>query len=141
MSGSGLVGELVAVSSELGAVMDREVAALEAGRIDEVRALQAEKTRLVRNYQTRLDALKADPALYVAVEPPIKEELLDSTRRLRAALSVNASALKAAQAANERLMRTIARAASEERGTAGTGYARPAARSAGALSLALDRQL
>lgn len=140
----GLVADVITQSAALIALMDREVEALRAHSMEEVRKLQPEKARLIDAYEAKLEALRKNPALFASVEPPVREELLAATRRLETATAGNAAALQAAKMASERLMQAVVSAAGEEVSRRqARGYAPPASRPSRrqTLSLALDRQL
>ena len=113
-TGSGMVGELVATTGNLVDVIGREVAAIKAGRMADVEELQPDKSRLAGAFESLMRRLKADPAMFSAVEPPLKEEIRDALHRLEVALAGNERTIAGARAANERLVRSIARAADEE---------------------------
>lgn len=146
MSGSGLVGEIIAVTSRLLELMEREVEFLRAGRIGELTPLQADKLQLVGAYETQLERLRSEPSLYSGVAPVLREELETAMKSLDRAVDRNLKALEAAREVNRRMMDAIVRATAEQapgRGYARTGAAPGAAAPAGrqAVSITLDQRL
>ena len=141
---SGLVGELVLATGKLVATLEAEVEALRKGDIAYLEQTRTEKARQFRNYEAKLQGLKASPTLRASVEPAIKAELEDASRKLQVAIERNVSQLRAAAEANRRLVDTIARAAADAAQTPSYGppkmFPAGGARAAGA-AVALSRQL
>ena len=82
MSG-GKVSELVLATGRLVDLIEQEIELLRAGKVRAIQPLQAEKNRLADEYEARLEQLRADPALFAAVAPAMRQELLQATQRLR----------------------------------------------------------
>lgn len=108
---TGLVGEMVLATGKLVATLEAEVDALKRGDIASLDHTRTDKARLFRNYEARLQAMKSQPALRASVEPAVKEELEEATRKLQRAIDSNVAQLRAAAEANRRLVEAIARAA------------------------------
>ncbi len=109
----GLVEELIGVAGRLVATLERETALLAQMKTADVKPLQKEKAALARAYEERVRALKSKPELVRAAGKAIAEEFRACATKLAQASEANAVALRAAKAANERLLQCIVEAASE----------------------------
>src|SRR3546814_19359266 len=67
MSSTGIVGELVVITSRMVDVLSREAALLKQGRILGVAALQPEKRQRVTAYEVAISELRRQPSLYASV--------------------------------------------------------------------------
>lgn len=142
----GLVEELIGIAGRLVATLERETALLSEMKTAEVEPIQEEKVRLTRAYEARVLALRSKPDLIKAAGAAIEAEFRACATSLADASRANAVALRAAKAANERLLQCIVEAASEqERAHHGytpggiatrNGYAAPER-----VSLSLNEQL
>lgn len=119
----GLVEDLIAVAGRLVATLEQETELLAQMKTAEVRPLQKAKAELARAYEARVRALKAKPELVRAAGKAIAEEFEACARKLAEASQANAVALRAAKAANERLLQCIVEAAAEQ-DKAHHGYSR-----------------
>lgn len=144
------MSELLTVTERLVACIEREVELLRAMRPQDLAALQREKTALADAYEGHLRALRAVAAAEAADadDPALCDRLLRATERFRGALAENARTLKAAEAANDRVLRAIVDAVEQRRGRpaayTATGASPRAAGPAAAatpVSMALDRRL
>lgn len=120
---TGLVGEAVLATGRLVATLEAEVDALRRGDIGCLERMRVEKARQFRNYEAKVQALKSQPALRASVEPAVKSELEEATRKLQVAIDRNVAQLRAAAEANRRLVDAIARAAVDS--AQQPGYGRP----------------
>lgn len=140
----GLVGEAVLATGRLVTMLEAEVDALRKGDVGYLERMRSEKARLYRTYESKLQALKAQPALRASVEPAVKNQLEEATRKLQVAIDRNVAQLRAAAEANRRLVDAIARAAVDAAQAPSYGpprlFASTPARANGA-SLAVSRQL
>lgn len=146
MSGNGLIGEIIVVTSRLLEVLEREVEYLRTGRVGEVTPLQTEKLQLVGAYEVQLKRLRDEPSLFSGVAPTLRDELETAMKRLDRAVDRNVKALEAAREVNRRMMDAIVRATADQ--TAGRGYGNTGARPRAAMpsgrqavSITLDQRL
>jgi len=111
---AGLSGRLVDLAGRLVAVLSRETALVRALKINDISAVQAEKTSLTAQYQT---AFKAMTSAYhgASLPPPIKEQLVLCGQRLGAAVVENELALRVGKVATERLIGSIIAAVKEQK--------------------------
>lgn len=119
----GLVEELIGVAGRLVATLEQETALLSEMKTAEVRPIQEEKARLARAYEERVQALKSKPDLVQAAGKAIAQEFEACATKLADASQANAVALRAAKAANERLLQCIVDAAAAQE-NAHHGYTR-----------------
>ena len=139
------IESLIRVTSRLVELMRRETEQLGTMRIQELDALQAEKTALAAAYEAAVQALANQPDALAALAPAIRQELAEAARAFDQAAAENLRRLTAARTAHDRMLKAIVDAITERR-NAGGSYAasgasarlRPAA---GAVSIALDRRL
>ncbi len=121
---TGLVSEAVIATSRLVTALEAEVDALRRGDVGCLERMRAEKGRLFRSYEAKVQALKAQPALRASVEPAVKAELEAATHKLQTAIDRNVAQLRAAAEANRRLVDAIARAAVDAAQQPGYGNGR-----------------
>ena len=146
-AGGGKVGELVVITSQLVDLIEREIALLRAGKVRAIQPLQDEKARLVLEYEAKQEVLRTDPALFAAVAPALRAELVQATQRLNLALARNATAIEAARDVTNRVLDAVVHAATAEhvrnRGYRAEGRSVAMARPARgeAVSLMLDRRM
>lgn len=141
-----LIDDLIEIASRLIAVMEKETALLRDMRPKEIISFQEEKARLIRGYEEKTKALRAEPAQIAAITGAIKQELTLTIRHFEHAAELNAKALAAAKEANERLLKAIINAATESRADTQTYSSDGALRRAGngkseGVSLALNQEL
>lgn len=141
-----LIDDLIEIASRLIAVMEKETALLRDMRPKEIVSFQEEKARLIRGYEEKTKALRAEPAQIAAITGAIKQELTLTIRHFEHAAELNAKALAAAKEANERLLKAIINAATESRADTQTYSSDGALRRAGngkseGVSLALNQEL
>lgn len=142
---TGLVGEVVLATGQLVATLEQEVGALRLGDVACLERTRGDKARLFRNYEAKMQAMKSQPALRASVEPAVKAELEEATRKLQTAIDRNVAQLRAATEANRRLVEAIARAAADAARvpTYGPPKSMPPAmpRAAAASAMTVSRQL
>lgn len=138
--------EAMETARRLTALLDEEIRLLRSLDIAELRELSEEKVRLAAAWSSQAARLQADRGFVEALEPRLRDEFLQVTEALQQTVRINASALRGALDAHDRLFRAIAAAAQEQRGRqAPAGYAasgqRPAPRPMAAVGVAFDRSL
>jgi hypothetical protein len=116
---SSRVTELLAITSRLIGCLQQEMEAIRAMRPEALKQMQIEKVALADTYRAFVLALKEpnDQAISAA----LKDELVEATERVQAAVSENLRALRAMRDVNERVMRAVVSALDEKR-TSVTGY-------------------
>ena len=140
------VDGLIEIASRLIELLGRETALLREMKITEIAALQDEKLKLTRAYETRMRAVNQHGDELAAVDAAIRDELHATVNRFEDAAKANAIAVHAAQEANQRLMQAIVDIVSERRGRT-EGYAADGtatlsdSRPREGLALSLDERL
>jgi hypothetical protein len=116
--------QLLAMTQRLVSLLDEEVAALKARRLDASGAGWDEKEKLVHAWRLEVSRIKADPGLMAGVSEARKEALRIAARALEERLADHERALAAARTVTEGLVRSIAAEIAEaRRGPAGYGAA------------------
>jgi hypothetical protein len=121
MSKSSRVAELLAITSHLIACLQQEVELIRSLRPDDVKELQVEKAALADTYRAFVLAMKEPCPEAEAISVALKDELVEATERVQAALGENLRALRAMRDVNERVMRAVVSALDEKRSSV-TGY-------------------
>jgi len=121
MSKSTRVSELLAITSHLIACLQREMEFIRTLRPDAVKEMQVEKAALADTYRAFVLALKEPGPETAAISLALKEELVEATERVEAALAENLRALRAMRDVNERVMRAVVSALDDKRSSI-TGY-------------------
>ena len=118
-SKSSRVTELLAITSRLIGCLQQEMEAIRAMRPETLKQMQVEKVALADTYRAFVLALKEpnDQAISTA----LKDELVEATERVQAAVAENLRALRAMRDVNERVMRAVVSALDEKRSSV-TGY-------------------
>ena len=119
MSKSSRVTELLAITSRLIGCLQQEMEAIRAMRPEKLKHMQVEKVALADTYRAFVLALK-EPNDH-AISTALKDELVEATERVHAAVAENLRALRAMRDVNERVMRAVVSALDEKR-TSVTGY-------------------
>ena len=115
MTKSSRMADLLAITSRLIVCMEREVELLRTLRHKELRQLQGDKTTLADAYRAFVLALKEPDTTADAVTDLLKDELVEATERVQAAVAENLRALRAMRDVNERVMRAVVQALEEPR--------------------------
>lgn len=113
-----LVGDLVAVTEKLSALMTRENEILRGLRPQDIKDLQAEKADLARGYDHFMQALRKEPGLLAGASAEARDALRDATVRFQKVMTDNERALRAARNVSERLLKAIVTAVSEKQTSA-----------------------
>jgi hypothetical protein len=121
MKKSSRVAELLAVTSRLIACLQQEIEFIRTLRPEAVKQMQVEKVALADTYRAFMLALKDPSPETEALSTALKDELVEATERVQAAVSENLRALRAMRDVNERVMRAIVSALDEKRSSV-TGY-------------------
>src|SRR3546814_20674890 len=81
--------ELIEITNALSDVLDQENALLDAQRIQDIPALQKEKTTLTGLYEARLSEATAVAGLLPTIEPGLSDQLRPASERFEAAATRN----------------------------------------------------
>jgi hypothetical protein len=118
---SSRVTELLAITSRLIGCLQQEMEAVRAMRPEALKEMQIEKVALADTYRAFVLALKEPTDQTQAISTALKEELVEATERVQAAVTENLRALRAMRDVNERVMRAVVSTLDEKR-SAVTGY-------------------
>ncbi len=110
--------DLIAITSRLIDLMDKEIEMLRSMRPQNIGALQKDKVSLALAYERHMQELRDDPSMLAAAKPGLKAELKRITGRFQEVLNENESAIKAVKSVSEKLLTAIANAVTEQRGKA-----------------------
>ena len=121
MKNSSRVAELLAITSRLIACLQQEIEFIRSLRPDAVKQMQVEKVALADTYRAFVLALKEPSEETQAISTALKDELVEATERVQAAVTENLRALRAMRDVNERVMRAVVSALDEKRSSV-TGY-------------------
>lgn len=148
MDTNGRVKDLIAITSRLADVVERENGALASHERQNYDEILEEKATLGRIYETRIQALRQgseDEA--AAVAPDLRQNLKEVGNRLRQLIDENARLLKVAIEGNRRVVDLIAEAVKASTpgpgvyGAKGTVGGTRNRATPGSLPLSLDRSL
>jgi len=118
---SSRVTELLAITSRLIGCLQQEMEAIRAMRPEELKQMQVEKVALADTYRAFTLALKEPTDENQAISTALRDELIEATERVQAAVTENLRALRAMRDVNERVMRAVVSALDEKRSSV-TGY-------------------
>jgi hypothetical protein len=121
MPKSSRITELLAITSRLIACLQQEMEAIRAMRPEALKQMQVEKIALADTYRAFTLALKEPNDENQAISDALRDELVEATERVQAAVTENLRALRAMRDVNERVMRAVVSALDEKR-TNVTGY-------------------
>jgi hypothetical protein len=99
---------LIRLTSRLAELLDQETALFEARTPHKAVDLQAEKTKLATLYRAETQRAKADPSRLSGLQPALKAQLQDSTKRFETSLQRNGAAVEALKALTEGLVKALA---------------------------------
>lgn len=100
--------QLLAMTQRLVTLLDAEIAALQARKLDASSTGWDEKEKLVHAWRLEVSRIKADPALMKGLSQQRKEALRAAARALEDRLADHERALAAARTVTEGLVRSIA---------------------------------
>ncbi len=118
---SSRVTELLAITSRLIGCLQQEMEAIRAMRPEALKQMQVEKIALADTYRAFTLALKEPTGENQAISTALKDELVEATERVQAAVTENLRALRAMRDVNERVMRAVVSTLDEKRSSV-TGY-------------------
>jgi hypothetical protein len=118
---SSRVTELLAITSRLISCLQQEMEAIRAMRPEKLKQTQVEKVALADTYRAFVLAMKEPDDETQAISTALKEELIEATERVQAAVTENLRALRAMRDVNERVMRAVVSTLDEKRSSV-TGY-------------------
>ena len=118
---SSRVTELLAITSRLISCLQQEMEAIRAMRPETLKQMQVEKIALADTYRAFTLALKEPTDENQAISAALKDELVEATERVQAAVTENLRALRAMRDVNERVMRAVVSTLDEKRSSV-TGY-------------------
>lgn len=101
------IAVVMALMRQLEQVLEQEVLVLREMRLDRLKEIVTEKTRLGQAYERELRALRGEPELLASLDPVIRGELERAMRAFAGTAAVNLRALEAARDVVERVMRHI----------------------------------
>ena len=135
---------LMTLMKRLAQIMDHERALLRGMRLEALPELQDEKEALAEAYEIELSRLRCSPEVLASLEPGVRRQLHDSMRAFQETVTANLTALLAAQAAVEKVLRNIGD--SLARSAAGITYGArgqgaPAEPRGRVIAVAFDRKL
>jgi hypothetical protein len=134
------VEQLVTLTDRLTAMIQRETAAFEARRPQDVAATVSETARLANIYRLESARLKQDPSALRLASDGVRNALVASTRAFDAALSRHGEVLDAARTITEGLVQAIAREVVANRAKP-VGYTSQARSTAGdSVAVTLNRR-
>jgi hypothetical protein len=113
--------ELLSITSRLIACLEQEIELIRGLKPREVKQIQVEKAALADTYRAFVMAMKEPTDAESAVSATLKDELVEATERVQAALTDNLRALRAMRDVNERVMRAVVSVLDDERASV-TGY-------------------
>lgn len=136
------VRDFLGVMAELTTILRDEIVNVRAMRVDAIRALQEPKARLADAYTESCAALNGRPDGLSGLNPDLRVALRRAGRELKSLVAENARLLGSAREVNERLIRMLADAATQQAAGPAGRYApgRPAARRPTSVPLAFDRR-
>jgi hypothetical protein len=121
MAKSSRVTELLAITSRLIGCLQQEMEAIRSMRPEALKQMQVEKVALADTYRAFALALKEPNDENQAISVALKDELVEATERVQAAVMENIRALRAMRDVNERVMRAVVSTLDEKRSSV-TGY-------------------
>lgn len=113
--------QLLAMTLRLTGLVEEEIAAVKARKLDASTANWDEKERLVHAWRLEVSRIKADPSQMSGLSHTRKEALKAAAQNLEAQLQAHERALSAARTVTEGLVRSIAAEIAESR-SAPVGY-------------------
>ncbi len=111
----GSIGELIDLTERLTEVMAKETEILNGMRPSEIEALQTQKASLSAAYSDAVGAANSNASDVATARLDMRERLARSTVRLQDAMADTLRAITIARAFNERLVRALGEAVTENR--------------------------
>jgi hypothetical protein len=113
--------ELLSITSRLIACLEQEIELIRGLQPREVKQIQVEKAALADTYRAFVMAMKEPTDGESVLSETLKDELIEATERVQAALTDNLRALRAMRDVNERVMRAVVSVLDDKRANV-TGY-------------------
>ncbi len=137
----GRVGELIALTERLTALIADQAQAFEARRPQDAARNMEETTRLANIYRREAQTLRAQPGLVAAASKQDRQKLIRATEAFDAVMARQGRALNAAKTITEGLVHAIANEIANQR-TANSGYGPAGAKAStnAATAVTLNRQ-
>lgn len=107
------VSDLIALAERLSSLLAQETELLAAARTTEIGALQGEKAKLARAFETQVAKLGRGSGALTQLEPSLKAALRRVMAKARDAIAENARRLRAARDANQKLINAIVKAVTD----------------------------
>lgn len=101
------VYDLIAVTAQLKAILERETEHLKLMEVKELAKLQEEKLKLTKLMEGYKSILSKRPELIRALDPASREELVELTDGFNEALAENLRRTAVARAVNQRIVQAI----------------------------------
>jgi flagellar biosynthesis/type III secretory pathway chaperone len=101
------IDDLLDVAQLLVRLLERENQALAQRRAADVAAMQEEKAKLSKLYESHMQALAKAPELAAKVRPERREALKAMAKKLDGLVAVNGRLLKASIEANQRVLKAV----------------------------------
>lgn len=108
MNASARAHELIDLSNSLVQVMASEIEILKEGKVSAIEPLQAQKIALASAYETHMRDVSADPGIFTAIEPDLRQALKTAATQFETTATENKFAVQAALEMNTRLVQVIA---------------------------------
>lgn len=109
-----LANDLLAVTSRLIALMEKENALLRAMRPQDIRSLQDDKQALAAAYQALMQELAKSPADFNGLTPALRAEIEEATTSFRKHAGENMRAINSAREVNARVIKAVVDAVNAE---------------------------
>lgn len=120
--------QMTAMAGRISVLVDAEIEALKAGRLDGADANAQEKERLVHSWRLEVDRIREHPSIISGADKTLKDDLARASASLAEKLEVHAAALAARRSVTEGLVQSIAEEVARVRkapeGYGSTGAAR-----------------
>ncbi len=115
VASSGSIEELIGLTERLTEVLTKETEILNGMRPSEIGSLQSEKASLSQAYSEAVGAANSNTSKVASARLDLRERLARATARLQDIMADNLRAITIARAFNERLVRALGEAVTENR--------------------------
>jgi hypothetical protein len=99
---------LMTLMKRLGQVMEHERAILHSLRLEVLPDIQEEKVALAEAYEIELSRLRCSPETLAGLDPRVRSQLHEAMRAFQECAAINLHALRAAKAAVEKVLQSVA---------------------------------
>lgn len=135
MNASARAQELIDLSHSMVQVLATETESLRQGDVAAITPLQPQKESLAGIYEAHMRDVTADPGIFNAIEPDLRDALTTAAQQMESAVAENKHAVQAALELNTRLVQVIADAVKSSAPVA-TGYTATGAAPSGPKKMA-----